>query len=102
MVSRLLGVREEWTSRCANSTCLRLPPCSRSEERTRDVKKSSCERSLLLALEFKMQHVTHQVHKQADDPHAGHKMSEAHATHDRHAGHSVAMFRDKFWLSFAL
>jgi P-type Cu2+ transporter len=22
--------------------------------------------------------------------------------HDRHAGHSVAMFRDKFWLSFAL
>src|SRR6266702_5850876 len=36
------------------------------------------------------------------DPHAGHKMSEAHANHDRHAGHSVAMFRDKFWLSFAL
>jgi Cu2+-exporting ATPase len=29
-------------------------------------------------------------------------MSEAHASHDRDAGHSVAMFRDKFWLSFAL
>jgi len=29
-------------------------------------------------------------------------MAEAHASHDRHAGHSVAMFRDKFWLSFAL
>jgi Cu2+-exporting ATPase len=26
----------------------------------------------------------------------------AHAGHDRHAGHSVAMFRDKFWLSFGL
>ena len=26
----------------------------------------------------------------------------AHAAHDRHAGHSVAMFRDKFWLSLAL
>ena len=25
-----------------------------------------------------------------------------HGSHDRHAGHSVAMFRDKFWLSFAL
>ena len=25
-----------------------------------------------------------------------------HAGHDRHAGHSVAMFRDKFWLSLAL
>jgi P-type Cu2+ transporter len=25
-----------------------------------------------------------------------------HATPDRHAGHSVAMFRDKFWLSLAL
>src|SRR5258705_13912872 len=24
------------------------------------------------------------------------------ATHDRHAGHSVAMCREKFWLSFAL
>jgi Cu2+-exporting ATPase len=29
-------------------------------------------------------------------------MSGAHGNHDRHAGHSVAMFRDKFWLSFAL
>ncbi len=26
----------------------------------------------------------------------------AHAAHDRHEGHSVAMFRDKFWLSLAL
>jgi hypothetical protein len=34
--------------------------------------------------------------------HAGHKTSEAHASHARHAGHSVAMSRDKFWLSFAL
>ena len=25
-----------------------------------------------------------------------------HAGHDRHSGHSVAMFRDKFWLSLAL
>jgi Cu2+-exporting ATPase len=34
------------------------------------------------------------------DPHAGHGPSAA--GHDRHAGHSVAMFRDRFWLSFAL
>jgi len=46
--------------------------------------------------------MTHQVNKKVTDPHAGHKMSEAHGGHDRHAGHSVAMFRDKFWLSFAL
>src|SRR5438105_5221735 len=26
----------------------------------------------------------------------------AHRAHDRHAGHSVAMFRDRFWLSLAL
>ena len=25
-----------------------------------------------------------------------------HSEHDRHEGHSVAMFRDKFWLSLAL
>ena len=49
-----------------------------------------------------MDQMTHSDHGQAADPHAGHKMSEAHGSHDRHAGHSVAMFRDKFWLSFAL
>jgi Cu2+-exporting ATPase len=46
--------------------------------------------------------MTHQVNREVAGPHAGHKMSETHAGHDRHAGHSVAMFRDKFWLSFAL
>src|SRR5260370_18455360 len=48
-----------------------------------------------------MDHMTHQNHESVDQ-HAGHKMSAAHAGHDRPAGHSVAMFRDKFWLSFAL
>src|SRR5882762_7750964 len=41
-------------------------------------------------------------HEPASNAHAGHKMSDMHGGHDRHAGHSVAMFRDKFWLSFAL
>jgi Cu2+-exporting ATPase len=49
-----------------------------------------------------MDQMTHEVHGQEADPHAGHKMSKAHGNHDRHAGHSVAMFRDKFWLTFAL
>ena len=35
----------------------------------------------------------------APDTGGGH---EGHAIHDKHAGHSVAMFRDKFWLSLAL
>ena len=34
--------------------------------------------------------------------HAGHGMAKAGSGHDHHVGHSVAMFRDKFWLSFAL
>src|SRR5438270_2957805 len=46
--------------------------------------------------------MVHKDHGQVADPHAGHKISEAHASHDRHAGHSVAMFRANFWLSFAL
>lgn len=29
-------------------------------------------------------------------------MSDEHAQHDKHAGHSVAMFRDKFWVSLLL
>src|SRR6266478_5423059 len=49
-----------------------------------------------------MDHSAHKDHGQASDPHAGHKMSDMRGSHDRHAGHSVAMFRDKFWLSFAL
>ena len=46
--------------------------------------------------------MSHNDHEQAPEPNADHKMSAMHGSHDRHAGHSVAMFRDKFWLSFAL
>src|ERR1700736_986645 len=49
-----------------------------------------------------MDHSTHADHGRASDAHAGHQMSHLHGAQDRHAGHSVAMFRDKFWLSFAL
>ena len=43
-----------------------------------------------------------QAHRQVADPQAGHRMSGSQGDHDRHAGHSVAMFRDKFWLSLGL
>jgi P-type Cu2+ transporter len=46
--------------------------------------------------------MTHEAYGQAADPHAGHGMAGPQGDHDRHAGHSVAMFRDKFWLSLAL
>jgi P-type Cu2+ transporter len=49
-----------------------------------------------------MNHISHSDHQAMADPHTGHKMSDMQGSHDRHAGHSVAMFRDKFWLSFAL
>src|SRR3984893_15464605 len=49
-----------------------------------------------------MKLATHADHANPSDPHAGHKMTDDQGSHDRHAGHSVAMFRDKFWLSFAL
>ena len=38
-------------------------------------------------------------HPEVPHPHAGH---DADGEHDKHAGHSVAMFRDKFWLSLLL
>jgi P-type Cu2+ transporter len=34
--------------------------------------------------------------------HNHHDATQAHANHNKHAGHSVAMFRDRFWLSLAL
>ena len=49
-----------------------------------------------------MDHTTHHDHGRIAESHAGHTMSHEHRSHDRHAGHSVAMFRDKFWLSLAL
>jgi Cu2+-exporting ATPase len=49
-----------------------------------------------------MDQSAHADHGRASDAHAGHQMSHLHGAQDRHAGHSVAMFRDKFWLSFAL
>src|SRR5689334_7201427 len=53
-------------------------------------------------LGFTMNNMGQNDHGPVSDPHAGHKMSDMHGSHDRHAGHSVAMFRDKFWLSLAL
>jgi P-type Cu2+ transporter len=44
-----------------------------------------------------MDHGSHAAHP------ATHSTPVAPATsHDRHEGHSVAMFRDRFWLSLAL
>jgi Cu2+-exporting ATPase len=48
-----------------------------------------------------MDHDAHRKNEMSGK-HAGHSMSGAHAGHDRHAGHSVAMFREKFWLTLAL
>jgi Cu2+-exporting ATPase len=49
-----------------------------------------------------MNHMTRHDHQQMTGPHTGHNRSDIRASHDRHAGHAVAMFRDKFWLSFTL
>jgi len=54
------------------------------------------------ALGLKMNHMTQHNHQQINEPEMGHSVSDIHASHDRHAGHSVVMFRDKFWLSLAL
>jgi P-type Cu2+ transporter len=51
-------------------------------------------------------HASHDMHRGHGGEHAGHDMHGAHggehAGHDAHAGHSVAMFRDRFWLSVLL
>jgi P-type Cu2+ transporter len=58
---------------------------------------------LIMETNFKYGHANQAVarenHGYHDEPprHVG-----AHSGHDQHAGHSVAMFRDKFWLSLIL
>src|SRR6202795_1644828 len=49
-----------------------------------------------------MKLATREDHGHPSDPHAAHKMTDMRGRHGRHSGPSVAMFRDKFWLSFAL
>src|SRR5260370_10334115 len=44
----------------------------------------------------------HAAHSDSTQPDAGSAMAGGHLGHGRHAGHSVAMFRDKFWWSLAL
>jgi Cu2+-exporting ATPase len=42
------------------------------------------------------------VHEMRGNHGARPTSEHAHSGHDQHAGHSVAMFRDKFWLSLTL
>lgn len=56
-----------------------------------------------------MDHNSHHDHHHQAPAHAGgegrvehRKGAEAHAGHDKHAGHSPEMFRDKFWISLIL
>jgi Cu2+-exporting ATPase len=54
------------------------------------------------------EHAAPEGRSASDDPHGGHDRHQGHSPsgdhggHDRHEGHSVAMFRDKFWLSLLL
>src|SRR3569832_1009242 len=65
----------------------------------------SCTRLLLILPGSIIGHMDSHQHgagSAAAMGHADHTDQGAHAGHDKHAGHSVAMFRDKFWLSLAL
>ena len=42
------------------------------------------------------QHVGHGIALEMHEVHSEHPNAGMHSGHDRHAGHSVAMFRDKF------
>ena len=48
-------------------------------------------------------HRTHHEQREHPEPHGrGGPEATDHSGHDKHAGHSVAMFRDKFWISLLL
>ncbi|HMG18679.1 MAG TPA: copper-translocating P-type ATPase [Gemmatimonadales bacterium] len=42
------------------------------------------------------------MHNHHGGAHGHHRGGHIHAAHDKHAGHSVAMFRDRFWISLLL
>jgi P-type Cu2+ transporter len=47
-------------------------------------------------------HGHHQIAQGGHDSVVSGGTADAHGSHDKHAGHSVAMFRDKFWISLLL
>jgi P-type Cu2+ transporter len=47
-------------------------------------------------------HQDHESHERDDHDDHGQSNHEGRGGHDKHAGHSVAMFRDRFWLSLVL
>lgn len=49
-----------------------------------------------------MDHGERMNHGDMHMEHSGHTMPEEHASHDKHEGHSVSMFKQKFWLTLAL
>ncbi len=51
-----------------------------------------------------MEHEHHDSHPMqiAPDPTGAHAARSSHEGHDKHAGHSVAMFRNKFWITSLL
>jgi Cu2+-exporting ATPase len=65
---------------------------------THDVKSGADE------LDSRIGHVAAEHRGAGSTGHVAHGAAADHDAHehDRHASHSVAMFRDKFWLSFAL
>src|SRR5258708_39964229 len=48
------------------------------------------------------QNTSHSIAREMHEMHGESPDSDMHSSPDRHAGHSVAMFRDRFWLSLAL
>jgi len=51
-------------------------------------------------LDVRHDHIAHQAH--ADRGKAASTLGKEEQAHDEHAGHTVEMFRDRFWLSFVL
>src|SRR5260370_29855617 len=52
-------------------------------------------------LECSMDRMHHALDSDSTHSYADHAMAGRQPDHDRHAGHSVAMFRDKFWWTLA-
>ena len=50
----------------------------------------------------KLEHGHAEARQKGGDGHGARHGQDEHGEHDKHAGHSVAMFRDKFWWSVAL
>jgi hypothetical protein len=92
--------KENMSGSRAWTTAIRPTRHQKTTDPVRPQLGNDCDlRPVDLSIDIRVE-MDHMTHREVDRD-ARPKIFDAHASHDRHAGQSFSVFRDKFWLSSA-